>query len=521
MRYFRHIVAWCGLAALVAGCSSIVGPSQGGGLTASSANAPRFLRWGRTPALPPPHTHTVTAKMRERARAAGWQQISAKSPFTNGPGTQLLMTDGTIMVQDSCTPNWYALTPDSTGSYLHGKWAKRPSMPSSYGPLYFASAVLADGKLIVQGGEYNFCYSAETSLGAIYDPVANTWTAVAPPSGWSEIGDAESVVLDDGTYMLGNCCQSVQALLNESNMTWTQVGNGKQDTNSEEGWTLLRNGEALTVNVFDPPYAQVYVPGKEEWKAAGQTPQNLISEFEIGPQTLMPNNTVFVAGGDGDTAIYHAGTGKWTQGPTFPTSSGTQLDTGDAPSALLVDGTVILPASPGVYVAPSTFFSFDGRKLKQIAGPPNEVNDATYNFRLLLLPTGQVLETDGSSDVEIYTPKAKTIAAQPPVITSAPTTIAPGQTYQITGTRFNGDSQTNNYGDDVQEATNYPLIRITTSKGNVVYARTHGHSYMGVGSNKSVTTNFDVPATIDSGTASLVVVTNGVTSKPVTVTIGT
>jgi hypothetical protein len=520
MRSFRHILAWCGLAALAAGCSSGGGSMPGTGLTASSANAPRFLKWGRTPALPPPHTHTVTAQMRARARAAGWQQLAAKSPFSNGPGTQMLMTDGTIMVQDNCTPNWYALTPDSTGSYSHGKWAKRPAMPSSYGPLYFASAVLPDGKLIVQGGEYNFCQTAETSLGAIYDPVANTWAAVTPPSGWSEIGDGESVVFDDGTYMLGNCCSAVQALLNESNMTWTQVGDGKQDSNSEEGWTLLRNGDALEVNVSTPPYAQAYLPAKQEWKSAGQTPVDLISEFEIGPQTLMPNNTVFVVGGTGDTAIYHAGSGKWTQGPTFPTSSGQQLESGDAPATLLVDGTVIVPASPGIYVAPSSFFSFDGKKLKPIAGPPNEVNDATYNFRLMLLPTGQVLETDGSSDVEIYTPKTTTIAAQPPAITKAPTTIAPGQTYQITGTRFNGDSQTNNYGDDVQEATNYPLVRITTSKGTVIYARTHGHSFMGVGSNKSVTTNFDVPNKIDSGTASLVVVTNGVTSKPVSVTIG-
>jgi hypothetical protein len=494
MRSFRHIVAWCGLAALVAGCSSSGSPVPGGGLTASSANSPRFLSWVHTPALPPPHKHTVTAQMRARAKAGGWQQISAKSPFTNGPGTQMLMTDGTIMVQDNCTPNWYALTPDSTGSYLHGTWAKRPAMPSNYGPLYFASAVLADGKLIVQGGEYNFCQTAETSLGAIYDPVANTWTAVSPPNGWSEIGDGESVVFDDGTYMLGNCCQTVQALLNESNMTWTQVGNGKQDTNSEEGWTLLRNDDALTVNVFDPPYAQVYVPGKQEWKAAGETPTDLISEYEIGPQTLMPNNTVFVVGGTGATAIYHAGSGKWTAGPTFPTSGGQQLESGDAPSTLLVDGTVIVPASPGIYVAPSSFFSFNGKKLKPIAGPPN--------------------------DVEIYTPKSSTIAAQPPVITKAPTTITAGQTYQITGTRFNGDSQENNYGDDVQEASNYPLVRITTSKGNVVYARTHDHSFMGVGSNKPVTTSFDVPSKIDAGTASLVVVTNGVASKPVSVTIG-
>ena len=53
---------------------------------------------------------------------------------------------------------------------------------SSYGPLYFASAVLPDGRYIIEGGEYNNGNDAWTKLGAIYDPVANTWTSVTPPS---------------------------------------------------------------------------------------------------------------------------------------------------------------------------------------------------------------------------------------------------------------------------------------------------------------------------------------------------
>ena len=76
-------------------------------------------------------------------------------------------------------------------------------MPSSYGPLYFASAVLADGKLIVNGGEYNFCIGAETNLGAIYDPIANSWTAVSAPSGWVADRRRSKRRSYDGTYMIG------------------------------------------------------------------------------------------------------------------------------------------------------------------------------------------------------------------------------------------------------------------------------------------------------------------------------
>ena len=64
------------------------------------------------------------------------------------------------------------------------------SLASNYGPLFFASAVLSDGRLIIEGGEQNFADYVWTNQGAIYDPVANTWTPVNPPNGWNNIGDA-------------------------------------------------------------------------------------------------------------------------------------------------------------------------------------------------------------------------------------------------------------------------------------------------------------------------------------------
>src|SRR5579863_5898786 len=102
--------------------------------------------------------------------------------------------------------------------------------------------------------------------------------------------------------------------------------------------------------------------------------------------------------------------------------------------------------------------------------------------------------------------------------------------YSISRTQFNGLSQGAMYGDDVQMATNYPLVRITDAKGNVFYARTYGHNsngqiYMGVTPRQPISTNFDAPACVASvcpttGAAKLVVVANGITSAPpVSVTI--
>jgi hypothetical protein len=523
-------LGWLSLASaaavLIGGCSGgASSPSLPAGAARTSAKASEstpFAHIRHTPPLPPPIRHRVTAADRERARAGGWQPVTSQGPFAGGAGTELLMTDGTVMVSDTCMSSWYSLSPDQNGNYVNGTWTKKASLPSGYAPLYFASAVLPDGKLIINGGEYNFCKTAETTLGAIYDPVANTWTPVSPPSGWPRIGDAQSTVLANGTYMLGNCCTGVQALFDEATMSWTQTGpgNGKQDANSEEGWTLLRNGDVLTVDISHTPYAEAYAPAANTWSSAGQLPVNLIAASEIGAQTLLPNDSVFVAGATGHTALYAEKSGMWTQGPDFPVVSSQQLDVADGPSVLLTNGTVMIPASPGIYHAPSYFFIFNGKKLAAIAAPPNAVNDSSYDIRLLLLPSGQVLETDGSGDVEVYSANVKPETKIAPVVTSVATTLTHGSTYKIVGKRFNGFSQAEGYGDDDQQATNYPLVRIVNNAtGHVFYARTHGHSFMGVGSSRSVSTMFDVPSAIETGASSLVVVANGIASAPVSVTV--
>lgn len=455
-----------------------------------------------------------------RARAGGWQQVAAPSPFgINGAGTELLMTDGTVMVSDN-TSNWYRLIPNRNGNYVKGRWVQAATLPSGYGPLYFASAVLADGKLVIDGGEYNFFNPAETTQGAIYDPLADAWTPISPPSGWSRIGDASGIVLEDGTFMLGGCCTANQALLDEASLTWTFTGAGKADGNSEEGWTLLPNGRVLTADVGDEPNSELYDPRSGSWSSAGTVPVDLTQAFEIGPQILRPNGTIFVAGASQHTAVYQPGRHRWVQGPDFPVVGGLQLDMTDGPATLLTNGDVLVAASPGVYKAPMSMLVFNGRSFAQIASPPDAPNDSSYNVRLLMLPTGQVLETDGTDDVEIYTPHVTPDQAIAPTIASVPATLAHGATYEISGTLFNGVSAANAYGDDDQQATNYPLVRIqNAATGHVFYARTHDHSFMGVGSPATVSTMFDVPAGIELGASTIEVIANGIHSLPVAVTV--
>jgi len=108
-----------------------------------------------------------------------------------------------------------------------------------------------------------------------------------------------------------------------------------------------------------------------------------------------------------------------------------------------------------------------------------------------------------------------------PTISNVPNTLVSGSTYTITGYQFNGLTQASAYGDESQNATGYPLVRITnTASGHVFYARTHDHSTMAIATgNTLVSTSFDVPANIEAGPSTLQVVANGIPSASVAVNV--
>jgi hypothetical protein len=195
----------------------------------------------------------------------------------------------------------------------------------------------------------------------------------------------------------------------------------------------------------------------------------------------------------------------------------------DAPACLLPNGRVLIlagPAGAGGWSSASRFFEFDGTSIVRVADAAN-AGGVTYVGRMMLVPSGEVLFTDGSSTVAVYTPDAGYDSAWQPVITSCPTDVQLGQTFTLTGRQLNGLSQASVYGDDVQNSTNYPIVRArNTLTGSVSYWRTANHSTMGIGTGAiEVSTTFTVPSTIDQGTYELVVIANGIPSDALTVTV--
>jgi hypothetical protein len=436
------------------------------------------------------------------------------------------LTDGTVMCQANSEQDWWKLTPDNTGSYVNGTWTKLASLQAGYVPDDFASAVLADGRVVITGGEYNNGQFTLTNLGSVYDPVANTWTPLPAPPGWDFIGDSPALVLPDGRFVVGRKLDMQIAALDPATLTWTLLGNtGKSDFNAEEGWTLLPDGTIFTFDVQNAPNSEIYNPATQTWQTAGSTIVDLHSpspfgclpygdhgQFcyyppgEVGPGILLADGRVFCTGsyssaGPGHTALYTPSTATWAVGPDFPNGD----DAGDNFAALLPNGNALVEGSSG------KLYEFDGAKLNSTLTAPGA---------LMVLPTGQVLVTNSSA--KVYTPAKTTFPRRwAPTIKQFPSTVTRGSTYQISGQQFNGLSQAASFGDELETATNYPLVRITnTATGHVFYARTHGHSTMGVATGRArVSTNFDVPASAETGASTLVVVANGIPSRPVTVTV--
>jgi len=447
-------------------------------------------------------------------------------PAPDGAFVDYLLTDGTVMVQGQSCTDWWKLTPSSSGSYIQGTWTQLASLPSNYAPYATSGAVLADGRFLLVGGEYSDCGGefTLTNQSAIYDPKANTWTMVAPPKGWYDIGDSPAVVLPNGQFLLGRKTNKDLAALDPATLKWTAMKHtGKSDFDAEEGWTLLPDGTVLTWDVKNSPNSEIYTPSKQEWATAGSTVANLMGPpeegclhygshnqyvycppGETGPGILRPDGTVFATGalhlGDttGHTSVYDPATGNWTAGPDFPNGDAA----GDSFAALLTNGNVLVLGNSG------TMYEFNGTTF----------NPTTVGYgSLIIMPNGEALV----GGVAAYSSKGTYKSSWAPKITKFPSTVTRGSTYKISGQQFNGLSQAASFGDEFTTATNYPLVRITNSATHhVFYAKTHDHSTMGVATGKAtVFTNFDVPSGMETGASSLVVVANGIPSKAVSVTV--
>ena len=332
------------------------------------------------------------------------------------------------------------------------------------------------------------------------------------------------------------------------------------DTNGEVTWNKMPDGSIVSANIGgnsdeSPQTATRLVFGatqaQDQWESAGTIPVPLgatggLEEIqEMGPALLLPNGTLFQIGSSGNTALYTppalAGnsTGTWVAGPVIP---GGYAPT-DAPGAIMPNGDVLFAAAPvlqngtgdGGYNNSTELFEYNPTTniIRQV--PPNNANgvaiaDLTttlasnycFEMRMVDLPNGQVMFSDGSGNAYVYSPNSSPNGTATPLAAWEPTisNITPGtgvfaSDFKLSGTQLNGISEGASYGDDAQMASNYPLVRLQSLSGNTVsYATSFLWSSDGVASGASQeTAMFSLPAGDAPGGYLLSVVANGIASS--------
>jgi hypothetical protein len=450
-----------------------------------------------------------------------WTALANPSPAQSS--TMLLLSDGTVMIQGSAYTNqWNRLTPDSTGSYAQGTWSSLA--PMNLARQFYASNVLKDGRVFVEGGEYSSA-GKDTNTGEIYDPVANSWTML-PSFPQSKFGDDPSMLLPDGRVLTGYISGPQTYIFDPAANTWSQAATKlRGDGSDEETWLKLPDDSILTYEIFtqgaNSAHAQRYIPATNTWVDAGTVPVLLSSAavgYEMGPAFVLPDGRAFFVGATGHTAYYTPSTNTWAAGPDIPNGLGAD----DEPGAMMPDGKILLAVEKPFWNPPTKVYEFDPATNAYTDVTPAGYNLSAvgYHNRMLVLPSGQVLFNNNSAQLEIYTPFGSPNASWKPAITNL--TDKGGGTFTLTGTQLNGISQGASFGDDAEMDSNYPIVRIADFADHTYYARTSNWSSTGVATGATPeTVDFTMPKGLGTGLYEVSVVGNGIASTPVILAIGT
>jgi hypothetical protein len=445
----------------------------------------------------------------------------------------ILLTDGRVMVQEEAQKHWHALAPDSNGSYVDGTWSTLKDM--SFWRRYYASGVLKDGRVIIIGGEQS-ADVGDTNKGEIYDPVSDTWSPIPLPPGWSTVGDAACSILPDSRIMIGALSSPDCIIYDPATNSWMSAA-AKAVRSNEETWVLLPDNTIVTIQCWDPYQTEKYIISSNTWKNEGALPVRIVDPVmhEMGPGMLMYNGKVIFFGsandqGHGKTVIYTppafpTGTGTWVAGPDIPLVGRQTMVSNDCPASLMPNGKVLVTAAnfkQNDWGSPVFFFEYDPAS-NTIAQAPTPVNNGVFPYpqypglywsRMMLLPSGQVLFSASSKNVQCYTPDGGPQEAWRPTISAVIPHGSPATDYYILkGTQLNGLSQANMYGDDCSTATNYPIVRLRNTLTNKIYfCRTYNFSTLGVATGLSLQSARFATPNIPYGEYDLCVIANGISS---------
>ena len=312
-------------------------------------------------------------------------------------------------------------------------------------------------------------------------------------------------------------------MYNPATNSWT-VSPSNSIGFDETSWVLMPDGSVVNCQGFK------YLPTQNTFVSTGPLPFSLetskingVNEGEFGAALLLPDGRAFFIGAPGRRPITRRGRRRRIREAGKPARV--------CPTACL-PMTLPPPSCPtATYcskarqtarettLGPVEFFDFDPSTNTYTAIPnPAGGTDTgwTTGDRMLVLPTGQVFWS-GAEGNYVFTPATGPNIAWQPTIANV-SSNADGS-YHLTGTLLDGVSLGAGYGDDVQEASNYPLVQLTSTSGNVYYTSTFNWAPGEVGDQGLMATDFTLPVGLPNGTYSLRVVADGIASNPMSVLV--
>ena len=232
--------------------------------------------------------------------SATWAtQIAGIASVSNGAASGLAI--GTTSV----TATLGTVAASASVAVTTNTWTAAPQMPTERVAGHTAT-LLTNGKLLVVGGVKSA--GAGTAAADLFDPVALTWTSVAPMNAMRSSHAA--TLLADGRVLVtgGSTVSSTAAkgyVNNASAEIYDPVANTWTATptmsvaRSHHTATLLPDGKVLVVggeNVLYlvEPTAEIYDPVANTWSAPRAQP---ISPRSQHTATLLPSGLVLIAGG--------------------------------------------------------------------------------------------------------------------------------------------------------------------------------------------------------------------------------
>jgi hypothetical protein len=523
----------CGVLPVTSGVSLTAGSATVTGIYSTFRMLPG---WTVAGAGIPPNTTvvavnsptSVTLSARATASGPAVAQFAGETTSCFGDDPSILVPGGRILAGDLISPRTFLYSIADNAFAQTGTKVYNDSSDEE------GWAVLPNGQIL----NYDLDPSITTNTGFAeeYTPATGLWTSVSPADG-SASGTLPVLSSNQLGFELGPILR-------------------------------LLDGRALVVGANQ--HTALYTPSANRWAAGpdmiadltgpGGTIRNALFGADDAAGAILPNGHVYLTADPGPNPIsLDARTTAGSASVRLPTTAGLQstwtvaqangknttippstviysvdsptsitLGTFDASGnlvpveALKTQGHIGLVLG-GIFSSPAQLFDFDpgAGTMTPFAGPAGSLlpTEPAFVTRMLVLPTGQLLLSDSSNQLYVYTPDGSSApAALRPSISDVD--YAGDGVFRLTGTQLNGQSAGASYGDDDQMNENYPIVRLEApATGNVYYCRTTNWSSVSVGRNGPERVDFTLHPAVTAGRYELTVVGAGIASAAVPIRI--